>query len=167
MKYKHYPHSSFQLNLPNGWWFRSLYFQIIRLLLHLKFSEHQGDGVPGICQDGPLALPTAAQTSSTSNSASTRGVTAGEIKAGDESTGAPQGATTRVLRCQSPKRKAGWRGCRKNRHMVSGLFQSCYSKFNMGKKVAAGIKHLYLSPQINVNQRRTNVKANVRAAQAI
>lgn len=50
--------------------------------------------------------------------------------------------------------------------MVSGLFQSYYSKFNMEKKVASGIKHLYLSPQINANQRKTNVEADARAAQA-
>lgn len=161
-----HPHSSSQLNSPDGWRFRSLNFQIIRLFLHLKFSENQGDGVPWICQDGPLTLPTAAQASSTSTSASARGVTAGDIEAGDEPAGAPQGATARVLRCQSPKRKAGWGGWGEYRHMVSGLFQSYYSKFNMEKKVASGIKHLYLSPQINANQRKTNVEADARAAQA-
>lgn len=102
-----HPHSSSQLHSPDGWQFRSFHFQIICLLLHLKFCKHQGDGVPRICQDGPLTLPAAAQASSTSTSSGTRGVTTGEIKAGNEPTGAPQGATTRVLRCQSPKRKQG------------------------------------------------------------
>lgn len=101
-------HSSSQLNSPDGWQFRSLDFQIIRLLLHLKFSENQGNGVPWVCQDGPLTLPTAAKATSTSTSTSARGVTAREIKAGDEPAGAPQGATARVLRCQSPKKKAEW-----------------------------------------------------------
>lgn len=101
-------HSSSQLNSPDGWQFRSLNFQIIRLLLHLKFSENQGDGVPRICQNGPLTLPTAAKASSTFTSASTGGVTAGDVEAGYEPAGAPQGAAARVLRCQSPKRKAEW-----------------------------------------------------------
>lgn len=127
-----HPHAHLQLNSPDCWWFRSLYFQIVCLLLHLKFCEHQGDGVPRICQDGPLTLSTAAQASSTSTS--TGGVTAGEIKAGNKPSGAPQGASTRVLRCQSPKRKAGWGGWGENRHMIAGLFQTCSSKFNKGAK---------------------------------
>lgn len=133
-------HSHSQLDSPDCCRFRSLYFQIIRLLLHLKFSENQGDGVPRICQDGPLTLPTAAQASSTSTSASARRLTAGEIEAGDEPAGAPQGATARVLRCQSPERKAGWGGWGKNRHVVSGLFQSYYSKLNMGHE-KSGLRH--------------------------
>lgn len=65
------------------------------------------------------------------------------------------------------KEKQGGDGEGGNRHMVSGLFQSYYSKFNMGIRVASGIKHLYLSLQINANQRETNVEADVRAAQDI
>lgn len=121
-----------QLDSPDGWWLRSLHFQIIWLFLHLKFGENQGDGVPWICQNGPLTLATASQASSTS--ASARGVTTGEIKAGYEPTGAPQGTTTCVLRCQSPKRKAGRGGWGESRHTVSGLFQSHNSKFTLSRK---------------------------------
>lgn len=160
------PYFSSQIYSPDGWRFRSLYFQIIRLLLHLKFSEHQGDGVPRISQDGPLTLPTAAQAASTSTSTSARGVTAGDIEAGDEPTGAPQGATACVLRCQSPKRKAGRGGWGESSvWVISELLQVQH-----GKKVAAGIKHLYLSFQINTNQRKTDVAVvgpDARAAQAI
>lgn len=97
------PHS--QLNSPDGGRFRSLHLQVIRLLFHLKISEHKRDGVPWISQNGPLTLPAAAQASSTDTSADTGGVTAREIGTEDEPAGAPQGATTRVLRCQSPKRE--------------------------------------------------------------
>lgn len=111
--------STSQFNLPDGWWFRSLHFQIIWLFLHLKFSENEGDGVPWICQDGPLTLATRAQTSSTSTCASDGGFPAREIKAGNEPTGTPQGAATCVLGCQSPNSKAARK--RENR-TVPGLF---------------------------------------------
>lgn len=113
---------TFQFNLPDCWRFRSLHFQIIRLFLHLKFSENEGDGVPWICQDGPLTLATRAQASGTSTCASAGGLTAREIKAGNEPTGSPQGAATCVLRCQSPKSTAESPGKGENRDTVPGLF---------------------------------------------
>lgn len=100
-------------NSPDRRRLRSFNLQIIGLLLHLELGEDEGDGIAWICQYGPLTLPTAAEATGGATSAaataspSTRRVTAGEIKAGDEATGAPQGAAARVLRCQSPKRNAG------------------------------------------------------------
>lgn len=136
MKYKHniLSHSSSQLNSPDGWQFRSLYFQIIRLLLHLKFCENQGDGVPRICQDGPLTLPTAAQASSTTTSASARGFTAGEIEAGDEPAGAPQGASACVLRCQSPRGTQGGEGEGRTDTWFLGYFEAITQSSTWGKK---------------------------------
>lgn len=141
------PTTASQLNSPDGWWLRSFDFQIIRLLLHLKFCEHQGDGVPRVRQDGPLTLPTAPQASSPSASASTRRVTAGEIKAGNEPAGAPQGAATRVLRCQSPKRETG----RGRREVCLRLFQFFF-KVQDEQNMAASAEHLKLSHQINVKR---------------
>lgn len=102
------PLSSRHSDSPDWRRLRSFNLQIIWLLLHLEFGEDEGDGIAWICQYGPLTLPTAAEAtgsaaSTTATSPRTRRVTAGEIKAGDEATGAPQGAAARVLRCQSPK----------------------------------------------------------------
>lgn len=108
-------HLTTQFNLPDGWRLGSLHFQIIGLFLHLKFSENQGDGVPWICQDGPLTLATRAQASGTSNCTSAGGFTAREIKAGNEPTGTPQGAATCVFRCQSPKNRAAETETRRER----------------------------------------------------
>lgn len=99
------PPSSTEVNSPDGWLLGTFYFQIIRLFLHLKFGEHQRDGVARICQYGPLTFPAAAQPSGSTTSGRASGVTIGEIEAGDEPAGAPQGATTRVLSCQSPRQK--------------------------------------------------------------
>lgn len=120
---------SSEVNSPDGWLFGAFYFQIIRLLLHLKFCEHQRDGVAWISQYGPLTFPAAAQASSTTPSGRARGVTAGKIKAGDEPTGAPKGATTRILGCQSPRQK---NRVGKNTYIYSGLFPTF--KSNGGKE---------------------------------
>lgn len=100
-------------NSPDRRRLRSFNLQVIGLLFHLELGEDEGDGIARICQYGPLTLPTAAEatggaaSATATTSPSTKRVTAGEIKAGDEAAGAPQGATARVLRCQSPKRNAG------------------------------------------------------------
>lgn len=148
-----YKHFFPQVYSPDGWWFRSFYFQIIRLFLHLKLREHQRDSVARIRQYGPLTLPAAAQTSSTYASASR--VAAGEIKARDEPAGAPQGATACVFRCQSQhkkKKKNRVRRWKRKRQMYSMLFQtSCWK----GEKVmSTSVKHLQLSIQINADKKK-------------
>lgn len=135
--------STSQFNLPDGWQFRSLHFQIICLFLHLKFSENKGDGVSWICQDGPLTLATHAQTSSTPTCTSAGGFPAREIKAGNEPTGTPQGAATCVLRCQSPKSKA-----RKGENRYSYL-----RSIHQHDHHASGRKHLGTYPDIYWKQR--------------
>lgn len=129
--------SSWQVDSPDGRLFRSFDFQIIRLLLHLKFGEDQRDGVSWICQYGPFTLPAAAQASGATTSTGAGGVSVGEIEAGDEPTGAPQGTTARVFRCQSQEEKIRkW-----------GRTDTCnlgYVRLKWGGASPAGIKHLQL-----------------------
>ena len=92
-----------QLHSPDGGRLGSLHLQVIRLVVHLEFGEHQRDGVSRVGQDGPLAVPVAVATGA-ADGADPRGVAAAaaqEVGAGDEAAGAAQGASAGVLRCQS------------------------------------------------------------------
>lgn len=73
---------------PNGWWLRSLHFQVVVLLLRLEVCKDDRDGVSRFGQKDPSTVGLVT-------------IVAGVTGTGHHPTAAPHSAPTCVLSCQS------------------------------------------------------------------